>query len=150
MVIAMSDNILSFTVFVIHALAKAWMKTPAFVYSVLNESQVLDGYVISSYDMLHTMGRKALIEDITDFVKEKGFAISECMSEEIKAELAALYKENLEASIIKYLAERKKIDIRDAMNLYYSSRLAEQIEKGEYGIENLDYKYLAEDLLVNG
>ncbi len=72
------------------------------------------------------------------------------MSEETKVELDALYKENLEASIIKYLAEKKQVEIREAMNLYYSSRLAEQIEKGEYGIENLDYKYLAEDLLVNG
>ncbi len=72
------------------------------------------------------------------------------MSEETKAELTALYKENLEASIIKHLAEKKQIDIREAMNLYYSSRLAEQIEKGECGIENLDYKYLAEDLIANG
>lgn len=28
-------------------------------------------------------------------------------------------------------------------------RLAEQIEQGMYGIENMDYKYLAEDLIEN-
>ncbi len=72
------------------------------------------------------------------------------MTEDARLELAALYRENLEASIIKYLAEKKQIDVREAMNLYYSSRLAGQIENGEYGIENLDYKYLAEDLLANG
>ncbi len=71
----MSDNILTFSVFVIHALARAWKKTPAFVYSVLNDSKILDEYIVSSYDMLHTMGRKALVEDITSFVKEKGIVI---------------------------------------------------------------------------
>ena len=29
------------------------------------------------------------------------------------------------------------------------SRLADQISKGLYGIENMDYKYLAEDLVEN-
>ncbi len=71
----MSDNVLTFSVFIIHALARAWKKTPAFVYSVLNDSKVLDGYIVPSYDMLHTMGRRALVEDLTAFVKEKGFAI---------------------------------------------------------------------------
>ncbi len=71
----MSDSILIFSVFVIHALARAWNKSPSFVYSVLNESKILDEYIVSSYDMLHTMGRNALVEDITNFVKEKGFVI---------------------------------------------------------------------------
>lgn len=32
---------------------------------------------------------------------------------------------------------------------YYSSKLADQIAKGSYGIENMDAKYLAEDLIEN-
>ncbi len=71
----MSDNVLTFSVFIIHALARAWKKTPAFVYSVLNDSKVLDGYIVPSYDILHTMGGRALVEDLTAFVKEKGFMI---------------------------------------------------------------------------
>ena len=38
---------------------------------------------------------------------------------------------------------------RKAMDIYYRSKLAKQIEQGIYGIENMDYKYLAEDLLEN-
>lgn len=49
-----------------------------------------------------------------------------------KKELEEVYKQN-----------------RKAFDVYYSSKLAEQIEKGEYGIENLDAKYLAEDLIEN-
>ena len=59
------------------------------------------------------------------------------------------YKERLEERIIAYLSELKGISLEDAMDTYYRSRLADQISKGLYGIENMDYKYLAEDLVEN-
>ncbi len=59
------------------------------------------------------------------------------------------YKQNLERDIIQYLAEMKGISLRDAMEIYYQSRLSEQIESGLYGIENMDSKYLTLDLIEN-
>mgnify|MGYP003296255824 FL=1 len=64
-------------------------------------------------------------------------------------EIDFIYKQNLESDIIEYLSQRLKIDLRDAMEKYYSSKLANQIENGENGIDNLDYKNLAEDLIEN-
>lgn len=64
-------------------------------------------------------------------------------------QLTELYKQNLENDIILNLAHRKEITIREAFDIYYSSRLAEQIEQGICGNENLDAKYLAEDLIEN-
>ena len=66
-----------------------------------------------------------------------------------KDRLDKIYKELLEEKIIGKLAEEKHISIRQAMDIYYRSRLAGQIEDGSYGIENLDYRYLVEDLLEN-
>lgn len=43
----------------------------------------------------------------------------------------------------------KNLELRQAMDIYYNSRLAKQIEQGTYGIENMDYKYLAQDLIEN-
>ena len=63
--------------------------------------------------------------------------------------LDMIYKQNLETDIIEYLAKTLSIDLRDAMEKYYSSKLARQIESGENGIDNLDYKNLAEDLIEN-
>ena len=63
--------------------------------------------------------------------------------------LSAIYKQNLENDIIKILASLKSLDLREAIDIYYSSKLAEQIANGSYGIENLDAKYLAEDLIEN-
>ena len=59
------------------------------------------------------------------------------------------YKERLEERIIAYLSEMKGLSLAAAMDAYYCSRLATQIANGLYGIENLDYKYLVEDLVEN-
>lgn len=59
------------------------------------------------------------------------------------------YKERLEERLIAYLSEITGLPVEQAVDAYYRSRLAEQISKGLYGIENMDYKYLAEDLLAN-
>ena len=64
-------------------------------------------------------------------------------------EINKIYIENLEQDIIVRIAELKKISNREAMDMYYKSRLSSQIESGLYGIENMDYKYLAADLIEN-
>ena len=50
--------------------------SPSKVYSILNKSRVLDDYIIAHYDVLHTLGKEYLIEDVTDCVKDWGFKIS--------------------------------------------------------------------------
>lgn len=66
-----------------------------------------------------------------------------------KKDIDYVYKQNLEESIIEFLSKEKKLELRQAMDIYYNSRLAKQIEQGTYGIENMDYKYLAQDLIEN-
>ncbi len=66
-----------------------------------------------------------------------------------KENIDFIYKQNLEESIIEYLSREKNLELRHAMDIYYQSRLAKQIEQGTYGIENMDYKYLAQDLIEN-
>ncbi len=61
----------------------------------------------------------------------------------------SIYKQNLEDDIITQVAKIKNISLRDALNIYYKSRLAQQINDGSYGIENMDFKYLANDLIEN-
>lgn len=66
-----------------------------------------------------------------------------------KPNIDYIYKQNLEESIIEYLSKEKNLELRQAMDIYYNSRLAKQIEQGTYGIENMDYKYLVQDLIEN-
>ena len=66
-----------------------------------------------------------------------------------KKELRDVYITLLEEDIIKALAETMGINNRIAMDIYYKSKLCQQISSGEYGIEYLDHKYQANDLIIN-
>lgn len=63
--------------------------------------------------------------------------------------LEHIYKQSLEQSIIEDIAEKKAIDYRLATEIYYKSKLAQQISAGKYGIQYLDHHVLAQDLLEN-
>jgi hypothetical protein len=70
----------------------------------------------------------------------------------VSANQAALEKvlvEALECDVITSIARKKNIGIRKAMDTYYKSRLADQIDKGLFGIQYLDAEYLADDLIEN-
>ena len=66
---------LNFSIFLLYSLANQWKKTPAAVYNILNSTGILDDYMIACYDVLHTQGKEYLVEDITEYVKEKGIDI---------------------------------------------------------------------------
>lgn len=66
-----------------------------------------------------------------------------------KTKLDRLYKEMLDEKIIAHLSAVRNIPLRSAMDIYYKSKLAQQIYDGCYGIENMDYRYLVEDLIEN-
>lgn len=63
---------LIFSIFILYSLADKWKISPAKVYKILNSNGILDNYIIKCYDVLHTQGKEYLVEDITDFVREKG------------------------------------------------------------------------------
>ena len=63
---------LTFVVFILHALGQHWNMTTPEVYDILNSTGILDDYIIKCYDVLHTLGKEYLVEDITEFVREKG------------------------------------------------------------------------------
>jgi len=64
-----------FGVFLIHRLAERWGKSVPETYSILNNTDILDGYIFKCYDTLHTLGTEYLVEDLTEFAREKGIAV---------------------------------------------------------------------------
>lgn len=66
---------LDFSIFMLYSLAEQWNMTPVAVYKILNSTGILDNYIIPCYDVLHTQGKEYLVEDITEYVREKGVEI---------------------------------------------------------------------------
>ena len=71
----MDKKSLDFTIFVLYQLADAW-HVPAYkAYEILEQSGALKNYLIPCYDVLHTQGSQYLVEDLTEYVHEKGFNV---------------------------------------------------------------------------
>lgn len=66
---------LTFVVFILYVLGQHWNMTTPEVYDILNSTRILDDYIIKCYDVLHTLGKEYLVEDITEFVREKGIDV---------------------------------------------------------------------------
>ena len=60
-----------------------------------------------------------------------------------------LYQQSLEENLIIYLSQLESIPLDKAAKIYYSSKLADKISEGKYGVQYLDYRILAEILKEN-
>ena len=71
----MAEQHLTFAVFVLHILAAAWNKSPSEAYAICRDTGVLDKYIVPHYEVLHSLGTNALIEDLTGYVRDRGAKI---------------------------------------------------------------------------
>jgi hypothetical protein len=68
----MSGKEIEFSIFVMHKLAERWDRSTPEVYHILDETGILDGYILDCYDTLHTLGAEYLTDDLTEFARAKG------------------------------------------------------------------------------
>lgn len=68
----MDKKTLEFVTYCISKLAQKLKLSQSDVYERLKRSGILYDYIIPSYDVLHTFSSRYLIEDLTDFMREKG------------------------------------------------------------------------------
>lgn len=65
-------EVLEFVTYCISKLGQFLNMPQSEVYKRLKNSGILTDYIIPSYDVLHTFSSRYLMEDITEFMKEKG------------------------------------------------------------------------------
>lgn len=68
----MDRKVLAFVTFCISSLSLHLNLTQKEIYRKLKDSGILYGYIVPSYDVLHTFGSRYLIEDLTEYMKKKG------------------------------------------------------------------------------
>ncbi len=73
----MDRKTLEFVTYCISKLAQKLKMSQSEVYDRLYRSGILYEYIVPSYDVLHTFSSRYLMEDITDYMKEKGVLSSE-------------------------------------------------------------------------
>lgn len=71
-----NEDELLFAVFCIEHIAISLKTTGDKVYAALTEkSDILNGYIIPCYDILHTQGKNYIVEDIISVMKSRGVTI---------------------------------------------------------------------------
>jgi DNA-binding phage protein len=62
-----------FSVFCIEALAKELGISGDKIYKMLSDdSDILDSYIVTHYDALHTQGKNYIVRELTELMREKG------------------------------------------------------------------------------
>ena len=112
----------------------------------MNRTGILDNYIIAGYDVLHTLGREYLIEDISELVGENNMSTIVHKADD-KDRVLGFYKRELEDSIILNIAKVKNIGIRKAMDMYYSSSVAVKIAEMKDLAGNMDVNKLVRDVI---
>jgi hypothetical protein len=68
----MDKKTLEFVTYLISKLSQFLNMPQNEVFRRLYKSGILYGYIVPSYDVLHTFGSRYLMEDITDYMREEG------------------------------------------------------------------------------
>ena len=68
----MSSNKIDFVTYCIGNLSRRLNMSAVEVYRRLKQSGILNGYIIPIYDVLHTFGKEYLMEDLVEYMREKG------------------------------------------------------------------------------
>ncbi len=64
---------LEFAVFCVESTAERLGRPGNEVYNMFTEkSDILDNYIIPHYDVLHTQGKGYIVNDLLDYMKDKG------------------------------------------------------------------------------
>lgn len=68
----MNRNNIEFVTYCIGNLSRRLNLSAVDVYRHLKQSGILTGYIVPSYDVLHTFDKEYLMEDLTEYMREKG------------------------------------------------------------------------------
>ena len=69
----MPGSMLDFVIFCIEEVAAKLQLPGNVVYDLLTEkSDILSGYIVPSYDVLHTQSRQYIVDDIISLMREDG------------------------------------------------------------------------------
>ena len=71
----MSRESFSFVIYMLHACADRWGKSPAEVYRLLSSVNCIMGYLVPNYDVLHTQSSGFVAEDVKAYLKYRGVEI---------------------------------------------------------------------------
>ncbi len=69
---AMDERTIEFVTFAIGSVAERLQRNTSDIYRLFKKLDVIGGYLVPAYGVLHTYGRQYLVDDLLEFMQEKG------------------------------------------------------------------------------
>lgn len=66
---------LEFVIFCIENLAVKLGEDSRKVFMLLNENNIINGYIVPEYEVLHTQSREYILQDILEVMEERGIKV---------------------------------------------------------------------------
>lgn len=66
---------LEFVIFCVESVAAELGKNAEQVYNILAENNIIHGYIVPEYEVLHTQSKEYIVEDIIEVMKERGVEV---------------------------------------------------------------------------
>ena len=73
--VGMNRDSFEFVMYMIHACSKEWNISPADVYHKLKNADCIQAYLVPFYDVLHTQSSRYVVEDIQQYLQNRGVAV---------------------------------------------------------------------------
>lgn len=68
----MNYPILGFTIFCIDNVARTLGLAPRDIYHRMQDADIIDGYIVPCYDILHTFSKEYIVEELISLMQKRG------------------------------------------------------------------------------
>lgn len=143
---------LEFAVFCIENVAAKLGVDAERVYQVFTEqSDILNGYIVPEYEVLHTQSREYIVDDLLDVMKERGmetiFPNRKAQSEKSSAMTAnPILLQKKHSRVIECFAKQQGLSLDTTLDFFYHSEVYQLIRDGVSDMHCMSDAYLADEL----
>ena len=147
-----NSNELEFAVFCIENVAAKLGVGAERVYQAFTEqSDILNGYIVPEYEVLHTQSREYIVDDLLDVMKERGVEVSAFISKTHMEKTSVMTANPIllqkkYSRVIEHFAKQRRFSLDAALDFFYHSEVYLLMRDGISDMHCMSDAYLAEEL----
>ena len=147
-----NSNELEFAVFCIeNVAAKLGVDTERVYQAFTQKDDILNGYIVPEYKVLHTQSREYIVDDLLDVMKERNVEITHSNKNDQNEHSSAMTANPIllqkkYSRVIECFAKQHGLSLDAALDFFYRSEVYQLIRDGVSDMHCMSDAYLADEL----
>lgn len=141
----MTNDELEFCTFCVGTVACATGRSEKETYNRLKSTNIIDGYIVPCYDVLHTFGRQYIADDLVELLEKRDSPVPKrqpCDEEKLPRQIILQMKY---ARVIALIAEKRHISNEEAMDKFYNSETFDEMSSQQTHLFWMSDAYIADE-----